>query len=90
MKAVRGPQVLPLLTEGVREPRESPNAHSWAEIAALNNRSTNTGRIGTAHDWDHLHCGDFRRRVSSFAFLRRAMDLEQRTTERSINIHSGV
>jgi hypothetical protein len=34
-------------------------------------------RIGTAHDWDHLHAGDFRRAVPSFAFGRRPVNFDE-------------
>jgi hypothetical protein len=39
-----------------------------AEIAAFNNRGANTGRIGTAHNWDLLNAGDFGGAVPRFAF----------------------
>jgi hypothetical protein len=50
----RCPVVLPLLGERIGQPRETANAHSQTEVTALDNRCTNPGRIGSAHDWDLL------------------------------------
>jgi hypothetical protein len=43
-----GPVVLPLLAKGIREPREAANAHTRAQIAALDDAGADTLSIGSA------------------------------------------
>src|SRR5258708_2569072 len=57
------PVVLPLFREGICQPSEPACPHAYAQVLALNNRGTDSFRIGVAHNWDHLHAGYFRRRV---------------------------
>jgi hypothetical protein len=59
MQAERGPVVLPLLREAIRQSRESPHLHSHGEVLAFDNRGANAARIGIAEYWDHLRAGDF-------------------------------
>jgi hypothetical protein len=67
-----GPVVLPFLRKAIRqasEPanrqaRESPIARARTQIAAFNNRSANSLRIGVADDWDSLRGDDFGRTIN--------------------------
>ena len=61
MKAVRGPQVLPLLRERIRQPREAAHLHSDGEILPLHVRRADLFRIGFPHDWDLLRVRDWLR-----------------------------
>ena len=54
VQAIRGPQVLPLFTEGVRQPREPAHLHSDREVLALDVGRAHFRGIGVAHDWDLL------------------------------------
>jgi hypothetical protein len=72
-----GPVILPLFTEGIREPREAAQPHPRAQVAALYNRGANSFRVGLTHDWDHLHAGDFGGRVARFSFAGGAIDLDE-------------
>ena len=69
--------VLPLLAEGIRQPREAANAHANAQVAALHDRRANAFRIGLAHDWDHLHGRYFGGAVALLLVLRGAIDLDE-------------
>jgi hypothetical protein len=73
----RRPMVFPLFAERIRKASESPDAHARAEIGPLQNRSANTLRIGTAHDWDYLHGLHFGGTVACFAVARSAIDLDE-------------
>jgi hypothetical protein len=54
VQAVRGPEVLPLLRERVRQPREAAHVHPDREVLALHMAGANFRRVGVAHDWDLL------------------------------------
>lgn len=69
--------ILPFLREGIGEPRESARSHADRQILTLDMAGANAVGIRMAHDWDHLHGGDFRRAVPCFAFARGAVDLYQ-------------
>ncbi len=68
VKAVCGPQVLPLLAEAKREPGEPSHLHSDRQILSLNMAGADSFRIGVAHDWDLLRVRDLGRTVLAFAF----------------------
>ena len=76
VQAVSGPKVVPLFTEGVRESGEAAHLHSDGEVLAFDNRCADAARIRTAHNWDHLRAGDFRRSVPCFAVARRSIHLD--------------
>jgi len=77
VQAEGGPQVLPLLAEGIRQAGKPANLHPHREVLALHNRSADTLGIGAAHDWDHLRAGDLRRAVPRFALNGRAVNLDE-------------
>ena len=54
VQAERGPVVLPLLREAVRQASQSTHLHPHSEILAPHNRSANTFRIRPTDDWDNL------------------------------------
>lgn len=62
--------ILELLTEGVRQPRESADVHSHREILALDVGCADAVRvrISADHDWDRLH--NLSRWIMSGAALR--------------------
>jgi hypothetical protein len=61
-------EVLPLLRNAIRQPRQSAHLQADREILTLNDAGTESGRIGTTQDWDHLRIQDFSRRVAALAF----------------------
>jgi hypothetical protein len=73
----RSPVILPLFAEGVRQSRESARTHTDAEIGPLHNRSANVLGIGTTHDWNDLHGGDFCGAVTLLSVLGSAIDLDE-------------
>lgn len=68
MKAVRGPQVLPLLAERVRQSGEAAHRHADREILALHVAGANLRGIRVAHDWDLLRVRHIGRTVPTLAF----------------------
>src|SRR5579872_5247976 len=77
VQAVGGPKVVPLFTEGIRQSGKAAHLSTNGEVLALDNRGTDTARIGTAHNWDHLRAGDFGGAVAAFAFARRAIHFDE-------------
>jgi hypothetical protein len=53
-QAERSPVMFPFLTEAVREPSESADAHSHAQVLTLDMRSADAFRIGIAAHCDYL------------------------------------
>lgn len=79
VEAIRAPQVLPLLAEGIRQSREAAHLHSDREVLAFNVRGANSLRIGIAHDWDSLRVRDFGGAVLAFAFRVVGVDCRRLT-----------
>src|ERR1035437_2010315 len=77
VEAVRGPKILPLLRERVRQPREAAHLQTDGEILALDVAGANLRRIGIAHDWDLLRVRDIGRAVPALAFRVLRVDLDQ-------------
>ena len=77
VQAVRGPQVFPLLGEGVRLPGQTAHGYSDCEVLAFYVARANLRGIGIAHDWDLLRVGDFRRAVPALAFGVGRVDLDE-------------
>ena len=77
VKAVRGPQVLPLLAEAVRQPREAAHLHANREVLALHVAGANLRGIGVAHDWDLLRVRHVGRAVPALAFGVLGVDLDE-------------
>ena len=46
VQAVRGPQILPLLAERVRQPSESPHSHANREVLTLDIAGAYVARVG--------------------------------------------
>ena len=67
VQAVRGPEVLPFLAEGVGEPRKAAHLHSNGEVPAPHDGSADAGGIAMSEDWGHLRIKDFSGRVLAFA-----------------------
>jgi hypothetical protein len=68
VQAVRGPQVFPLLREGIRQPRKAAHAHLDRQVLALHVGRADEVRIGVAHDWDLLRIRDIGRAVPALTF----------------------
>src|SRR6185312_7785962 len=66
-EAERGPVVLPLFAEAVREPSEPADAHSHAEVLAFYVGRADAFRVGVAHNWDHLRTDNFGGGIAGFA-----------------------
>lgn len=69
--------VLPLFTETVRQPSESPEAHAERKIRAFDYRSADAVGVGSTHDWDYLYGGYFSGAVAAFAFGACFVDLDE-------------
>ena len=54
VQAVRGPQVLPFLAEGVRQSRETAHLHSDREVLTLNDAGADAAAFRLPHDRDYL------------------------------------
>ena len=67
MQGQRCLEIVQLLAEGVRQPRESPAGHPDREVLPLHVARRYEGRIRVAvnHGWDRLH--DLRRGISGGA-----------------------
>jgi hypothetical protein len=50
VRAVRGPQVLLLFAEGIRQPREAAHLHANREVLAFYMAGANLRWIGVSHD----------------------------------------
>ena len=70
MQTVGGPEILPLVAEAVRQPREAAHLHSDREVLALHIGRANLRGIGVAHDWDLLRVRDIGRPVPALAACR--------------------
>ena len=75
--ADRGPVVFKLLTECVRQPRETANLHPHCEVLAFDNRSADTLGIRVSDNWGYLRARDFSGAVPRFATLRSRVDLDK-------------
>lgn len=73
----RCPVVFKFLGKGVRQPGKPANAHSSTKVGPLHNAGTDALRIGTAHDWDRLHAGNFGGAIAGFAFGVGAVYLDE-------------
>jgi hypothetical protein len=69
--------ILKLLTEGVRQARESADAHSDAEILALNVGRADTFGIGLSDAWDNLRRNHVCGGVAVFTLGASAIDLDE-------------
>jgi hypothetical protein len=69
--------VLKLLTERICQAGKAANAHSDAEILALNVGRADAFRIGQSDAWDNLRGNHIGRRIAVFAFRAGAIDLNQ-------------
>ena len=77
VQAVRDPKVLPLLGEGIRQPRQASHGHSDREVLAFHVGRANLRRIGFPHDWDLLRMRDIGRAVPALAFRVLRVDLDE-------------
>ena len=77
VQAVRGPQILPLLTEGIRQACQAAHLHSDGEVLALHDGSADTGRIAVSEDWHYLRIDHFGRRVARFAVHGLPIDFDE-------------
>src|ERR1035441_79869 len=77
VQAIRGPEVLPLLRERIRQPREAPHLHSDREVLTLDMAGANLRGIGVSHDWDLLRVRDIGRAIPALAFRVLGVDLDE-------------
>ena len=70
VQAICRPQVLPLLRERVRQPREAAHLHSDREVLAFHMAGADLRRVGIAHDWDLLRVRDIGRAVGGSPIAR--------------------
>jgi hypothetical protein len=77
VKAIRGPEVLPLFREAIRQPRQAPHLHSDREVLALHMAGANLRGIGIAHDRDLLRVRHIGRAVPALAFGVLRIDLDE-------------
>ena len=77
VQAVRGPQILPFLAEGVRQARQAAHLHSDGEVLPFHDGSADTGGIAMAEDYDHLSIKDFSGRILAFTFRRLPVNLDE-------------
>lgn len=70
-------QIRPLLREGVRQSRQSPNLHPHREIVALDMRRTNPIELGSSPLWDRHGIHDFGRGVPLFGVSRGGINFNQ-------------
>lgn len=73
VQAVRGPEVVLLLAEGVRQPvnpspRQVAHGHADRELLAFHMRRADFLRVRIPYDWDLLRARDVRRAVPALAF----------------------
>ena len=84
VQAVGRPQVLPLLAEPIRQPRQSAHLQSNREVLALHMRRADLLRIGIPHDWDPFRVRHVGRAVAAALFFRGlGIDLDQLCKSRS-------
>jgi hypothetical protein len=93
MQAVCGPEILPLLAEGIRKACQTAHLHSDSQVLPLDVRRANLRGIGITHDWDLLRVDHIGRTVPPLAFgilgvhldeLREVATVAQRRRDRTI------
>src|ERR1039457_1307287 len=77
MQAICRPEILPLLRERIRQPRETAHAHADRQILAVYVAGATLRGIGFPHDWDLLRVRDIGRAVRALAFGILRVDLDE-------------
>src|ERR1039458_4000455 len=77
VQTVCRPEVLPLLAESVRQPRQAAHLHSDGEILTLHMGRANLVGIGVAHDWDPLRVRHVGMAVPTLAFGVAGINLDE-------------